>query len=130
MLARQPAEGEPNRPLVLYVFAFLRCCLTEPLWNRYGCRMADYTLKSIPKDLHERLRAAAAANFRSVNQEALARLSRSFDADDARMSALHARWIHEALASGAATPLKPGELDRAFERGLVKSKGRKQAKAA
>ncbi len=92
--------------------------------------MADSTLKNIPKDLYERLRTAAAENFRSVNQEVLARLNRSFDAEDARMCAVHARWIHEALASGPATPLQPGELDKAFARGIARSKARKQTKAA
>jgi hypothetical protein len=46
------------------------------------------------------------------------------------MSALHARWVHEALASGDATSLKPGELDAAFERGIAKAKVRKQSRAA
>ena len=86
--------------------------------------MAEYTLKGIPPELHERLKGAATENFRSINQEVLSRLSRSFDADDARMSALHARWVHEALASGKATPLTKGELDRAFEAGLATARKR------
>ena len=40
------------------------------------------------------------------------------------MSALHARWVHEALNSGASTPLKPAELDRAFARGIARAKNR------
>ncbi len=92
--------------------------------------MPDYTLKNIPADLYHRLQAAAEAEFRSLNQEMLARLSRSFDAEDAKMSALHARWLHEALASGEPTPLKSQEVDAAFERGLARAKARKQSKAA
>ena len=72
--------------------------------------MADYTLKNIPEDLYRRLQAAAEEQFRSINQEVLARLSRSFDAQDAKVSALHARWVHEALASGPASPLKQEDV--------------------
>ena len=89
----------------------------------------NYTLKNIPEDLYHRLTAAAAEDFRSLNQEILARLSRSFDAQDARMTALHARWVQEALSSGEAEPLRPSELDAAFERGLAKANARK-SKAA
>jgi hypothetical protein len=46
------------------------------------------------------------------------------------MSALHARWVHEALSSGNSTPLKPAELDQAFARGIARAKNRKTAKAA
>ncbi len=89
----------------------------------------NYTLKNIPADLYERLTAAAKEEFRSLNQEILARLSRSFDAQDARMSALHARWVQEALVSGEPAPLGGGELDEAFGRGLARAKARK-SKAA
>lgn len=92
--------------------------------------MPDLPLRNIPLELYSRLQAAAAEHFRSLNQEVLARLNRSFDTEEAKMSALHARWVHEALASGDATPLKPGELDRAFAKGLARAKTRKTAKAA
>ena len=90
-------------------------------------RMADYTLKNIPEDLFQRLRSAAEEEFRSLNQEVLSRLSRSFDAQDARMSAIHARWVHESLASGDSTPLKARDLDAAFDRGIARAKSRKAA---
>ena len=89
----------------------------------------NYTLKNIPLDLYNRLTSAANEEFRSLNQEILARLSRSFDAQDARMTALHAKWVQEALTSGDAMPLRRGELDEAFRRGLAKAKARK-SKAA
>jgi hypothetical protein len=92
--------------------------------------MPDYTLKNIPPALYRRLQSAAEGEFRSLNQEILARLSRSFDAQDAKMSAVHARWVHEALNSGSATVLKKGELDKAFERGISQARARKKSEAA
>lgn len=87
----------------------------------------NYTLKNIPEDLYHRLTAAASEEFRSLNQEIMARLSRSFDSQDARLTALHARWIQEALAGGQAEPLRKSELDAAFERGLGKARKSKAA---
>jgi plasmid stability protein len=89
--------------------------------------MHDLPLRNIPAELYSRLQSSATEHFRSLNQEVLARLSRSFDAEDAKMSALHARWVHEALASGDSTPLKPQELDQAFARGVARAKSRKAA---
>jgi hypothetical protein len=85
----------------------------------------DYTLKNIPEDLYHRLQGAAEEEFRSVNQEILFRLRRSFDSQDAKMSAIHARWVHEALASGEATPLKADDVDAAFNRGIARAKSRR-----
>lgn len=39
-------------------------------------------VKGIPAELRERLQASAARNFRSLNQEALARIQYSFDVED------------------------------------------------
>ena len=91
--------------------------------------MPDLPLRNIPLELYARLQVSATEHFRSLNQEVLARLSRSFDAEEARMSALHARWVHEALASGNATPLEADKIDRAFARGIARAKTRKSAKA-
>ena len=63
--------------------------------------------------------------MRSLNQEIIFRLRRSFDAEDARASALHAKWVMEALASGAAQPLKLAELDAAFARAMKRAAARK-----
>ncbi len=90
--------------------------------------MADYTLKNIPDALFERLRSAAEEDFRSLNQEILARLTKSFDAQDARLSALHARWVYEAFGSGKLKPLSQRELDAAFKRGVARAKSRKSSK--
>jgi len=45
-------------------------------------------VKGIPAELRERLEASAARNFRSLNQEALARIQFSFDIED-RSRATH-----------------------------------------
>ena len=113
-----------SRPIPLGTFG---SGVDEPIWNRYGIDMAEYTLKNIPQELHERLKSAAAENFRSLNQEILSRVSRSFDAEDAKVSALHARWVHEALSSGEAKPLEPGELDEAFGKGIERARKRLKA---
>ena len=91
--------------------------------------MAEYTLKNVPEPLRSRLESEADKSFRSVDQEILFRLQRSFDADDAKMSAIHAKWIYEALNSGEVKPLTDAELDGAFDRGLQRAKTRKQAAA-
>lgn len=92
--------------------------------------MADYTLKNIPDDLYQRAAAAAESGFRSLNQEILFRLKKSFDGEDARLTALHARWVAEALESGPTTPLKSGDLDAAFARGKQRARRRKSKTAA
>jgi len=90
--------------------------------------MAEYTLKNIPEEIYQRAQAAAENSLRSLNQEIIFRLRRSFDAEDARTTALHARWVMEALESGPAKPLKPTDLDAAFARGTKRAAARKAAK--
>jgi Arc-like DNA binding domain len=41
--------------------------------------MVNATLKGIPEYLHEQLKREAKANFRSSNQEVLARIERTFE---------------------------------------------------
>ena len=67
--------------------------------------MASITIKDIPGDLHGQLKREAEANFRSLNQEVLARIERTFEIDAALNSRRDQKWIDEALASGPATPL-------------------------
>jgi hypothetical protein len=88
--------------------------------------MVDYTLKNVPEPLRSKLESEAQRSFRSVDQEILFRLQRSFDSDDAKMSAIHAKWIYEALKSGEPGPLTDSELDAAFDRGLQRARTRKQ----
>jgi len=102
--------------------------IDSPKRFHYGSVMAEYTLKNIPADIYQRAQAAAENNFRSLNQEIIFRLSRSFDAEEARVSALHARWVMEALESGSAKPFKISDLDAAFASGLKRGAVRKKGK--
>jgi len=54
-------------------------------------------VKGIPPELRERLEASAARNFRSLNQEALARIQYSFEVEDGNRSAELNRLIGEGL---------------------------------
>ena len=76
--------------------------LDIPKRFHYGSIMPEYTLKNIPADIYQHAQAAAENNLRSLNQEIIYRLRRSFDAEDARATALHAKWVMEALSSGPA----------------------------
>jgi hypothetical protein len=77
-------------------------------------------LKDIPDDLRGQLEQEASANFRTLDQEALARLQRSFDLD--LNTARDQQWIDEALASGPATPLTQAEMDQVRDRVLGRNK--------
>jgi len=51
---------------------------------------------------------SAERNYRSLNQEALARIEFSFQVEDALASKVHQKWIDEAMAG----TFKPGSIDR------------------
>ena len=59
---------------------------------------ANIQVKGASDTLYQRLRASAETNFRSLDQEALARLERSFDIEDALATRTHQKWVDEALA--------------------------------
>jgi hypothetical protein len=82
--------------------------------------MKSMVLKSIPEDLHAQLRAEAQANFRTLNEEALARLQQSLDLDDRVDRGRAQSWVDEALASGPETPLVSQELAAIADRILRK----------
>ena len=84
--------------------------------------MATITLKDIPEDLHAQLKQEAAANLRSLNQEALWRLQHSLEIESAATSKRDQRWVDEALASGPATPLTRAEMDKIRNRVLARNK--------
>ena len=63
-------------------------------------------VKNASEELRSRLRRSAERNFRSLNQEALARLQFSFEIEEALLSKVHQRWIDEALAG----TFKPGSI--------------------
>jgi plasmid stability protein len=75
--------------------------------------MPSITLKDIPEDLHAQLRQEAEAHFRSVNQEVLARIQRSFDWDDHVSAERVNRLIAEAIASGPEEALSREKFDAA-----------------
>ncbi|HTB84391.1 MAG TPA: Arc family DNA-binding protein [Candidatus Sulfotelmatobacter sp.] len=90
--------------------------------------MAEYTLKNIPEEIYQRAQSAAERSLRSLNQEIIYRLRRSFDSEDTRLTALHAQWVMEAMESGPAKPLKATDMDAAFAKGISKAKSRKTGK--
>jgi len=79
---------------------------------------ASITLKDIPMELHAQLKNEAAANFRSLTQEAMSRLERTFQIDAALTTKRDQKWIDEALASGPKTPLTRKEMDAIRDRVL------------
>jgi hypothetical protein len=98
--------------------------ICSPFWLRYGSGMASITLKDIPVDLHAQLKQEADANYRSLNQELLARIQRSFDQDEQLTTERANRLIQEALDSGPEEPLSRAKFDaaRAKARATFKAK--------
>ncbi len=78
--------------------------------------MASITLKELPEDLHGQLKLEAESNFRSLTQEVLARLQRSFEIDAALRTKRDQRLIDEALASGPEEPLNRAMMDKIRDR--------------
>lgn len=73
--------------------------------------MTSVTINEIPELLHAQLKREAEANFRTVSQEVLARIERTFELDAVLNTKRDQKWIEEALASGPATPLREEEMD-------------------
>ena len=65
-------------------------------------------IKGCKPVLKGRLAASAEKNNRSLNQEALERLERSFELEDALIANRDQKWIDEALAG----VMRPGSLAR------------------
>jgi len=65
-------------------------------------------VKVVSETLRARLAASADENFRTVDQEALARLERSFEIEDALVSRTQQKWVAEALAG----EMRPGSVKR------------------
>ena len=83
--------------------------------------MASITIKEIPEDLHEQLKREAEANFRSLNQEVLARVERTFEIDAALNTQRDQKWIDDALVSGPVMPLTEKEMEANRDR-ILKGK--------
>lgn len=75
--------------------------------------MKTITLTDIPDDLHAQLEQQAAAGFRSVGQEVMARLQRSFDLEDRFSTDQVNRLIQQAVESGPEKPLTPDVFESA-----------------
>jgi hypothetical protein len=65
-------------------------------------------IKGLSDSLRARLESSAQSNHRSLNQEALERIERSFEIEDSLVSARDQRWINEAMAG----QFRPGTLQR------------------
>ena len=65
-------------------------------------------VKVASETVRARLAASASGNFRTVDQEALARLERSFEIEDALASRTQQKWVYEALAG----EMRPGSVKR------------------
>lgn len=86
--------------------------------------MSSIILKDIPDDLRAQLEQEAAANFRSLDQEALARIEMSFQIQEAFNEKRVQTWMDEAVASGPEEPLSKEKFDAAFQRALKRFSGR------
>jgi hypothetical protein len=85
--------------------------------------MATITLKGVPGHLHAVLKNEAEANYRSLEQEVVARLERSLYMDAA--SARDQKWIDEAFASGSEEPFSDVNFAAALKKGLEKAKSKR-----
>jgi len=78
----------------------------------YGWRMSyQLQVKGVTDEIKERLAASAERNFRSVNQEALARIQFSFEMEDSLRSKTLQKMIDEGLAGSS----RPGRMAEALE---------------
>jgi hypothetical protein len=90
-------------------------------------RMATITLKDIPEDVHAQLKAEAEANLRSLNQEAIIRLQRSFDTQDRISTERVNQLIDEALASGPEEPFTRAKFEQARQRARLQTAAARKA---
>ena len=89
--------------------------------------MASITLKDIPDDLHAQLTREAAANFRSLRQEAIARIQRSFDLEERLSARTVDRLIKEAVNSGPEEALTREKFDAARRKARVAFESKRKA---
>ena len=90
--------------------------------------MATITLKDIPEDLHALLKAEADANFRSLTQEALARIDRSFAFDEQLSAETVNRLMDESIASGPEDKFSRAKFEVAIQSARKKFAARRKAK--
>ena len=90
--------------------------------------MASITLKDIPEDLHALLKREGEANFRSMAQEVLARLERTFAMDDQMSTRTVDRLIDESLASGPEARFSRAKFDAAISAARAKHAAKGKAR--
>jgi hypothetical protein len=90
--------------------------------------MPSITLKDIPPDLHGQLKQEADANYRSLCQEALARIEMSFEMEEIFSTKRVQAWIDEAEASGPEEPLSREKFKAAFHRAAKRFSNRSKAR--
>jgi hypothetical protein len=73
----------------------------------------NITIKDVPDALHAQLEREAAANFRSVDQEIMARIQHSFDLDERLNAKTVDQLIQEAIDSGPEELLTREKFDAA-----------------
>jgi hypothetical protein len=77
--------------------------------------------------LHAQLKREADANFRSLNQEAMARIQRSFDLDERFTTTAVNHLIEQAVKSGPEQRLTRRAFDAARQTARTKFAKRQQA---
>ena len=78
-------------------------------------------LKDIPEEMHAHLKKEAEANFRSLTQEALARIELSFRMEETFNIRRDEKWIQEALESGLGETLSRAKFNAAFRKARKRS---------
>lgn len=73
--------------------------------------MASITLTEVPIELYAHLESAAAANYRSVEQEVMRRLERTFQIDAALTAKRSKQWTSEPAATDPVAPLEKKKMD-------------------
>jgi plasmid stability protein len=89
--------------------------------------MANITLRNIPEELRAQLEREAAAHFRSLSQEAMARLQRTFDLDDRSNGRVVDRLVQEAINSGPEETLTRERFDAAHRKARADFERKHQA---
>ena len=90
--------------------------------------MASITLKGIPEEVHAQLKSEAEANFRSLNQEALARIERTFAQDDQLTTDTVNGFLDESIASGPEEKFSRAKFDAAIAAARTQHAARRKAK--
>jgi len=90
--------------------------------------MPSITLKDIPPDLHGQLKQEADANYRSLCQEALARIEMSFEMEEVFSTKRVQGWLDEAEASGPEEPLSRAKFNAVLRRAAKRFANGKKAR--